>query len=208
MSSSPLPRSSDPRSGRAADPLEARVVAALRPPARPGLGDRIADASMPILRREAAADARVRRGLARTLAATAPAGLACRVHAASARVLRPAAALEAERAAAPAWVLGYARRARTLSGRLAMAASLGVLAVLGWWAARPAPVEPGPVPVDRLLAVETTPVLDVSWASLDDVVAMESELTLLEDWDVGSYADVEDEIAAMIPDFLLADSGR
>ncbi len=195
-----------PRSGRPVDLLEARLDRALRPEPPAGLEDRVAAASTPILCREASADARVGRAVARTFAVAVPPGLEERVHALSAGDLG--------RATAPA--LAGPRRgprrlaaARAAAGRLAMAASFGVLAVLGWWATRPpAPAGPGAVPVERVLAGDVADVVDVSWASLEEVAEIESELALLEEWDVGSYADVEDEIAAMIPDFLLIDSGR
>ena len=92
-----------------------------------------------------------------------------------------------------------------------MAASVGLLAVLGWWTTRPTAGPTGPLaasPVDRLLASDASVLEDPSWASLESVYAIEAELAMLERWDVGSYAEVAGEIEAIIPDFLLADPGR
>lgn len=200
----------------AADPIEPRLAAALRPASGgDGLEARILEATAGPLTEAAAAD---RAMAARLQAALAPpteavSGLAGRVHAASVAGLSPAAspATSPDRPA----VLGRISAARAMAGRVAMAASVGLLAVLGWWTTRP-PAGPvggpgGPLaaaPVERLLASDVTRLEDPSWASLESVYEIEAELAMLDRWDVGSYAEVAGEIEAIIPEFLLADPGR
>ena len=182
--------------------LEALLDEALRPGAMMGgLEDRIMRRTGEQLRTQGEADRRLARRLEIELVPphVVPADLEPRVHAASVGGLRAAdAPLE------PA-VVGRIGRARTLAGRLAMAASFGVLALAGWWTTRTDVATPGISPVDRVLAANVVDLDDVSWASLEDSNAVEAELALLESWDVGSYADVAGEIEAIIPDFMMAD---
>lgn len=198
-----------PRS--AADPVELRLAAALRPVSGgDGLEERILAATVGPLTAVAAAD---RAMAARLGAALAPpreaaAGLPGRVYAASVGGLPVAASAAFHDRAA---VAGRITTAGAVAGRLAMAASVGLLAVLGWWTTRPTAGPTGPLaasPVDRLLASDASVLEDPSWASLESVYAIEAELAMLERWDVGSYAEVAGEIEAIIPDFLLADPGR
>lgn len=213
---------SSPRSRphAAADPIEPRLAAALRPVAGgDGLEARILEATAGPLTEAAAADramaARLREALAPPSEAVA--GLAGRVHAASVAGLPSSASPRLETAATwdqPA-VVGRITAARAVAGRLAMAASVGLLAVLGWWTTRPSvgPVAGpgGPLaaaPVERLLVADVSRLEDPSWASLESVYAIETELAMLDRWDVGSYAEVAGEIEAIIPEFLLADPGR
>lgn len=194
---------------RATVSLEALLEQALRPDVMPGgLEDRIMRRTGEDLRMEGEADRRLARRLEAELVPphVVPADLEPRVHAASVGGLRSVdaplefAAERRERA-----VVGRIGRARTVAGRLAMAASFGVLAFAGWWTTRPDAAAPGIAPVDRVLAANVTDLDDLSWASLEDSNAVEAELALLESWDVGSYADVAGEIEAIIPDFMMAD---
>ncbi len=208
-----------PRS--AADPIELRLAEALRPASGGdgrggGLEDRILAATAGPLAAAAAADRamtlRLEAALAPPLAASA--GLESRVYAASVGglpVAEPSAAWRASTTADRMAVAGRIPAARAVASRLAMAASVGLLAVLGWWTTRPTPGPAGPLgptPVDRLLASDTSVLEDPTWASLESVYAIEAELAMLERWDVGSYAEVAGEIEAIIPAFLLADPGR
>jgi hypothetical protein len=211
VSGSSGPRDRAGRIGRDRDPLESLLAAALRPAADSevaprDLAARITALTVADLRRAAAADRSVARRLEAELvpAAVVPSDLETRVHAASVSGLPAPAVLTGPW---PGTRRGGAA-ARTLVGRLAMAASFGVLAFAGWWTTRPPAGPPAPRPVEAVLASGTANLEDLSWASLDEVHAIESELALLEDWDVGSYADVAGEIESMIPDFLMIDPGE
>lgn len=190
------------------DPLESLLAASFSPEVAPqDLAARITALTVTDLRGEAAADRAIARRLEADLVpvGSVPSDLEARVHAAS------VAGLPAPMVLPGPWSdvrRGSGAAIRTVVGRLAMAASFGVLALAGWWTTQPPAGLPAPRSVEAVLASGSANLDDISWASLEEVDAIEAELALLEGWDIGSYADVAGEIESMIPDFLMVDPGE
>lgn len=156
--------------------------------------------------------------LARADRARVPAGLTDRVHAASRahlpnagrRRLAGSGAPPARRTAVPAAGADRHRVARW-TGRLALAACLGILCVAGWWTAKPAITPGGPEGIaratDPLAENDLHAVLvnDVPWHVADEVEALDRQVaSLLETGGLRSIDDVRGEIDALFPDWSTA----